>query len=93
MNNDDDDDDDDVYDDDDDFYDNDNDNDYNHDDDDDDDDDDVDDARQFMNKLRNDFKSAVLTPFSRTPSRAFLDVARSIKVNDRHLQTEKDNNH
>ena len=88
MGNDDDDDDDD----DDDVYDNDNDDDYNHDNDDDDDDDD-DDARQFMNKLRNDFKSAVLTPFSRTPSRAFLDVARSIKVNDRHLQTEKDNNH
>ena len=42
--------------------------DYNHDNDDDDDDDDDDDARQFMNKLRNDFKSAVLTPFSRTPS-------------------------
>ena len=30
--------------------------------DDDDDDDDDDDARQFMNKLRNDFKSAVLKP-------------------------------
>ena len=28
----------------------------------DDDDDDDDDARQFMNKLRNDFKSAVLSP-------------------------------
>ena len=40
---------------------NDNDDDYNHDNDDDDDDDD-DDARQFMNKLRNDFKSAVLSP-------------------------------
>ena len=40
---------------------NDNDDDYNHDNDDDDDDDD-DDARHFMNKLRNDFKSAVLSP-------------------------------
>ena len=38
-------------------------------------------------------KARFWTPFSRTPSRAFLDVARSIKVNDRHLQTEKDNNH
>ena len=54
-------DDDDVYDDDDDYNHGDNDDDYNHDNDD-------DDARQFMNKLRNDFKSAVLTPFSRTLS-------------------------
>ena len=38
-------------------------------------------------------KARFWAPFSRMPSRAFLDVARSIKVNDRHLQTEKDNNH
>ena len=54
-------------DDDDDVYDNDNDDDYNHDDDDDDDDD----AGQFMNKLRNDFKSAVLNPVFKN---AFLSL-------------------
>ena len=46
----------------------DNDDDYNHDDDDDDDGD----ARQFMNKLRNDFKSAVLNPVFKN---AFLSLA------------------
>ena len=57
----DDDDDDDVYD---------NDDDYNHDDNDNDDNDD-DDARQCMNKLRNDFKSAVLNPVFKN---AFLSL-------------------